>query len=140
MAQAVKAAAPAAQTLVLDTGYDHPRQSQRAQKELAVEIYCPPQKSAAGKGSARRQSRARTEARQRAQELRESMRAKTESEEGRRLLRARSTSVEPAFGIIKSVLGWRRFSLRGLAKVSTEWDLIALAFNCRRLARHWGAN
>ena len=42
---------------------------------------------------------------------------------------------EPVFGIIKSVLGFTRFSLRGIDKVKTEWTLVALAYNCKRLAR-----
>ena len=45
----------------------------------------------------------------------------------------RKQTVEPAFGIIKSALGFTRFHLRGLAKVTSEWTLIALAYNCRRL-------
>jgi hypothetical protein len=43
--------------------------------------------------------------------------------------------VEPVFGIIKSVLGFRSFRLRGLAKVSLEWDLVCLAYNLKRLHR-----
>ena len=37
------------------------------------------------------------------------------------------------FGIIKAVLGFTGFSLRGLDKVTGEWDLVALADNCKRL-------
>lgn len=44
----------------------------------------------------------------------------------------RKQTVEPVFGIIKSVMGFRQFLLRGLAKVSGEWDLVALAYNCKR--------
>jgi hypothetical protein len=47
----------------------------------------------------------------------------------------RKTSIEPVFGIIKSVLGFRRFQLRGLEKVNLEWQLVSTAFNCKRLAR-----
>jgi len=42
-------------------------------------------------------------------------------------------TVEPAFGIIKNAIGFRRFSLRGLAKVAAEWTLVTLAYNCRRM-------
>lgn len=38
------------------------------------------------------------------------------------------------FGIIKSVLGFRRFGLRGLEKVNLDWQLVSAAFNCRRVA------
>lgn len=47
----------------------------------------------------------------------------------------RKQTVEPVFGIIKSALGFARFHLRGLANVTAEWTLIALAYNCRRLHR-----
>ncbi len=61
------------------------------------------------------------------------MAAKLESEEGRALYRLRQQTVEPVFGIIKAVLGFTEFSLRGLDKVAGEWDLVALAYNCKRL-------
>lgn len=55
--------------------------------------------------------------------------------EGRARYRLRQQTVEPVFGIIKEALGFRRFSLRGLAKVSLEWTLVTLAYNLRRLHR-----
>ena len=61
------------------------------------------------------------------------MASKLDSEEGRALYRLRRQTVEPVFGVIKAVLGFTRFSLRGLDKVSGEWDLVALAYNCKRL-------
>ena len=61
------------------------------------------------------------------------MAAKLESAEGRALYRLRQQTVEPVFGIIKAVLGFTGFSLRGLDKVTGEWDLVALACNCKRL-------
>ena len=42
-------------------------------------------------------------------------------------------AVGPVSGIIKSAMGFRQFLLRGLAKVSTEWTLVCLAYNVRRL-------
>jgi hypothetical protein len=68
------------------------------------------------------------------------MRERVSSERGKELMELRKTTVEPAFGTIKSVLGFRRFSLRGLEKVNTEWELVAVAFNCRRIARQLGEN
>ena len=63
------------------------------------------------------------------------MKAKLESKDGKALYKKRKQTVEPVFGIIKSVLGFRHFSLRGMEKVKTEWKLIALADNCKRLAK-----
>ena len=61
------------------------------------------------------------------------MQAKLETPAARARYALRKQTVEPVFGIIKSALGFTRFRLRGLAKVSTEWTLVALAYNCRRL-------
>jgi transposase len=52
---------------------------------------------------------------------------------GRQRYRQRQQTVEPVFGIIKEALGFRRFSLRGLAKVRLEWTLVTLAYNLRRI-------
>ena len=61
------------------------------------------------------------------------MATKLDSEEGRALYRLRQQTVEPVFGVIKAVLGFTGFSLRGLDKVAGEWNLVALAYNCKRL-------
>ncbi len=46
----------------------------------------------------------------------------------------RKQTIEPVFEIIKSVMDFRRFSLRGLKKVTGERTLVGLAWNLRRLA------
>ena len=53
---------------------------------------------------------------------------------GRALYALRKQTVEPVFGIIKSVMGFRQFSLRGLTKATGEWSLVCLAWNLKRLA------
>jgi hypothetical protein len=53
---------------------------------------------------------------------------------GRATYALRKQTVEPVFGIIKSVMGFRQFSLRGLKKVSGEWTLVCLAWNLKRMA------
>ena len=63
------------------------------------------------------------------------MRAKMNTTEARQMYRKRRQSVEPVFGIIKSVMGFRQFLLRGLANVSGEWTLVGLAYNFKRLWR-----
>ena len=57
---------------------------------------------------------------------------------GRALYALRKQTIEPVFGIIKAALGFERFSLRGLGKVRTEWTLVTLAYNLKRLF-HLGA-
>ena len=63
------------------------------------------------------------------------MNARLKSDRGRGLYRLRQQTVEPVFGIIKQVMGFRRFMLRGIEKVSLEWELVCLAYNCKRLHR-----
>lgn len=46
----------------------------------------------------------------------------------------RKQTVEPMFGIIKSVMGFRQFLLRGLDNVRNEWTLVCLAWNFKRMA------
>lgn len=63
------------------------------------------------------------------------MKAKLETDDAKALYKKRKQTVEPVFGIIKSAMGFVRFRLRGLQNVATEWTLIALAYNCRRITR-----
>jgi transposase len=63
------------------------------------------------------------------------MQAKLDNADAKARYAQRKQTVEPVFGVIKSAIGFTRFRLRGLAKVATEWTLIALAYNCRRLNR-----
>jgi hypothetical protein len=58
---------------------------------------------------------------------------------GRERYKLRQQTVEPIFGIIKETLGFRRFSVRSLAKTSEEWTLVTLAYNLKRLF-HLGTN
>jgi len=65
----------------------------------------------------------------------EVMRHRLRTSAGKALYKLRQQTVEPVFGIIKSVLGFRQFRLRGRAKVSLEWTLVCLAYNLKRLHR-----
>jgi len=59
---------------------------------------------------------------------------KLKSKPGRTIYALRKQTVEPVFGIIKSVMGFRQFMLRGKDKVSGEWRLVCLAWNLKRMA------
>ena len=58
--------------------------------------------------------------------------------EGRALYALRKSTVEPVIGIIKSVMRFRQFLLRGVEQVSDEWDLVCLAYNVKRMHRMQG--
>jgi transposase len=65
--------------------------------------------------------------------LKVKMAYKLQTEIGRAIYRLRKMTVEPVIGLIKEVLGFRQFSLRGLGAAAGEWCLVCLAFNLKRL-------
>jgi len=67
--------------------------------------------------------------------VREQMRHKLQTPEGQAVYKRRKAVVEPVFGQIKEVRGFRRFSFRGLAQVAAEWTLICLTHNLLKLCR-----
>jgi transposase len=63
------------------------------------------------------------------------MAARLQSVAGRARYRRRKAIVEPVIGWIKEVLGFRRFSLRGVANARGEWNMVCLSVNLKRLHR-----
>ena len=63
----------------------------------------------------------------------EAMAHRLKTPEGRKLYAQRKHTPEPVFGIIKSVLGFRQFLLRGLDQVRGEWNLVTMAWNLKRM-------
>ena len=63
------------------------------------------------------------------------MRATLQTAEGHAHYARRKAIVEPVFGQIKEARGFRRFSFRGLLKVTAEWALICLTHNLLKLFR-----
>jgi transposase len=68
------------------------------------------------------------------------MRHRLQTKEGKARYALRKQTPEPVFGIIKSVLGFRPFLLRGLDKVRGEWSLVTMAWNLKRMFALAGAN
>jgi transposase len=117
--------------LVTDQGYDNQPQIERVEEALDTNVLCPPQRSSCAPAARRTSERARLAAQRLARARRAS------SLYGRQLLHERQTTIEPVIGTLKHTLGFRRFHLRGLAKVRAEWTLLTTAYNCRQLARRW---
>jgi transposase len=63
----------------------------------------------------------------------EAMAHRLKTPEGKALYALRKQTPEPVFGIIKSVMGFRQFSLRGLDRVAGEWSLVTMAWNLKRM-------
>jgi transposase len=66
-------------------------------------------------------------------------REKLKDERLRGLLKRRGAIIEPLFGWIKEPLGFRRWTVRGLEKVKTQWLMLCTAINVRRLQSKWAA-
>ena len=58
-------------------------------------------------------------------------------EENRQKLKRRKTIVEPVFGIIKQIMKFRRWTVRGLSNVRTQWSIICTVYNLKKLQAAW---
>ena len=63
----------------------------------------------------------------------QAMAHRLQTPEGKKLYALRKCMPEPVFGIVKSVLGFRQFLLRGLDNVKGEWSLVTMAWNLKRM-------
>ena len=64
----------------------------------------------------------------------DTMRHTQKTQAGKKRYALRKQTVEPVFGIIKSVMKFRQFMLRGLINVGNEWTLVCMAWNLKRMA------
>ncbi len=64
------------------------------------------------------------------------MARKLRTKDGREKYARRKAIIEPIFGQVKQVLGFRQFSLRGLAAMRSEWRLMCAVHNLLKLWRH----
>ena len=63
----------------------------------------------------------------------ETMRYRLKTKSGQKLYGKRKSTIEPVFGIIKSVMGFRQYLLRGFESIQGEWTLVCLSWNLKRL-------
>ena len=115
--------------VLVDTDYENVFQMATVEASTGTTVLCPPRRSDDAKPQAKKKRWRLT-----SKAFRGQMRQRLSTVAGRTMYRLRQSTVEPGFGIIKAALGFRCFRLRGLENVRTEWSLISLAFNCRRLA------
>ena len=121
---------------LLDAGYVDADAIDRVQEEMEIELYISVHREDAHSERKydyrpKKQSERPTKAIKDPRLLK--MRDKLRTEEGKALYGKRNHTVETAFGIIKAVMGFRGFVLRGLEKVSGEWNLVCLSYNLKRL-------
>jgi transposase len=119
--------------VLVDTDYENVWQITALESSTGITVLCPPRRSDDAKPQKKQKQWRRI-----SKAFREQMRQRLATAPGKALYRLRQATVEPGFGIIKAALGFRTFRLRGLENVRTEWSLVSLAFNCRRLALRKG--
>ncbi|EDM28360.1 probable transposase [Lentisphaera araneosa HTCC2155] len=98
-----------------------------------TEVYCDVERTPHGRTVADLEKRDDLEYSPQGLTPKEAMRQKLQTTRGRECYKLRKQTVEPAFGIIKEVLGFRQFFLRGIEKVNLEWDLLSIAYNLKRI-------
>ena len=64
-------------------------------------------------------------------------REKQKSVRQQEIMRSRKWIVEPVFGQIKENMGFRRWTVRGMENVRTQWSLICTVFNLKKLYKYW---
>ena len=110
--------------LLADAGYPS-EENFKALEERKIEGFVAQQRESKADKKAKKKA---------AGEAGERMAKRIEQQRGKQQYARRKGMVEPAFGWVKQVLGFRQFSLRGLKKVQGEWSLVTLALNLRRMA------
>jgi transposase len=119
-----------------DAGYVNADMIERVEQELGIEVYCSVHREDAH--SERNYDYRPPKATDRKPKTVKDprlveMRDKLRTPDGKDIYGRRNHTVETAFGIIKEVLGFRGFLLRGIEKVKGEWTLVCLSYNMKRL-------
>jgi transposase len=119
-----------------DAGYVNGDMIERVQTKAGVEVYCSVHREDAH-SERHYDYRPKKKAERKPRAIRDrriiEMGEKLKTEEGKEIYSRRNHTVETAFGIIKEVMGFRNFLLRGFEKVSGEWELVCLSYNLKRL-------
>lgn len=114
----------------LDAGY-YSEDNVEKLEQKGIDVYMPPCRL-----KHREYREAKPEAVTEDSTVRERMKAKVLTDEGRAKYSHRKETVEPVFGQIKRCMGFRQFSMRGRQACEGEWSLICTAHNLLKLARH----
>jgi transposase len=120
------------QALLADTGYFSEGNVKLCEEETIVP-YISPHREKHNQWLKKRLEGAGLEKPPEAADAVELMKYRLQTDAGRTVYARRKSTVEPVFGIIKSVMGFRQFLLRGFESVQGEWDLVCTAYNLKRL-------
>ena len=124
------------QSVSTDAGYVNADMIERMQDERNIEVYCSVHREDAH-SERHYDYRPPQETERPTKPIKDprliKMGEKLKTEEGKQIYSRRNHTVETAFGIIKEVMGFRGFLLRGIEKVRGEWELVCLTYNLKRL-------
>jgi hypothetical protein len=121
------------ENILVDTGYYGDDFILEAESGNGPTVYCALAKSGHRLRVADLEKRPHPEAPPSGAPMKEQMRHRLKTPEGKALYKLRKQTVEPVFGVIKEVLGFRRFSMRGKEKAETEWSLVCLSYNLKKM-------
>jgi len=121
------------ENILADTGYYSEEAVLKAEANNGPTVYCAMAKSGHHISVAELEKQPHPEAPAFDAPMKEQMGYRLKTPKGKELYKLRKQTVEPVFGNIKENLGFRRFSMRGKEKVETEWSLICLTHNLKRI-------
>lgn len=117
--------------IVADTGYWDGLELPSFEEQYTCRILCPP-KSPTKNLTKKYPSH---HPRKRVDQFKRKMLKRLKTQQGKTLYKRRAPVSEGIFHVIKNLMGFKEFRLRGIEKVETEWDLICLASNCAQILR-----
>ena len=121
------------ENVLADTGYYSEAAVVEAESDDGPTVYCAIEKTGHHRTVSDLEKKAPLESPAPNAGMKEQMKHRLKTEQGKALYKQRKQTVEPVFGIIKEVLGFRRFSMRGKEKVESEWCLICLSYNLKKI-------
>ena len=117
--------------ILADKGYWDGLKLPQLEKNLECIILCPPKQSKATLSK----PYPKHHPRKKMDRFKRKMKRRLKTRQGQELYKKRSSTSEGPFNVIKNIMGFKEFRLRGLEGAQIEWNLVTLAYNCRKLAK-----
>lgn len=121
------------ENILSDTGYFSEKAIEKAETDSGATVYCAVARTSHHRTVADLEKSTDPDSPSKGASVKEQMTHRLKTKKGKALYKLRKQTVEPVFGIIKEVIGFRRFSMRGLEKANLEWTLVCLSYNLKKL-------
>jgi transposase len=121
------------ENILADTGYYSDDFIKQVESSTGATVYCAQAKTGHRLTVADLEKHPLPEAPAPGAPMKQQMAYRLKTPEGKALYKLRKQTVEPVFGVIKEVMGFRRFSVRGKEKAETEWSLVCLSYNLKKM-------